>query len=67
MRIAGIILIVLQCLSFISAIMMGDNIFAYGLANLVGRCIFGIIGAILLMIAHKREKRKADGEKEKED
>ena len=64
MKIAGIVLVVIQVLSFIPAAVMGDNIFGYGLANLIGRCSIGIVGVILLLIAHKRKKR-ANGKTKK--
>ena len=58
MKIAGIILLVLQVISLIPAIITGDNIFQNGLANLVGRFIFGIIGGILLVIAYRKSHAK---------
>ena len=56
MKIAGIILIIIQIISLIPAIITGDNIFAYGLANLIGRCLFGIIGVILIIIPSRKKK-----------
>ena len=58
MEIAGIILIIIQLISFIPAIILGDNIFAYGLANLIGRCAIGIVGVILLIIASNKKSGK---------
>lgn len=57
MKVAGIILIILQVASFIPALASGENIFANGFANLIGRCLLGIVGVILLIIAHKRNKK----------
>jgi len=56
MKIAGIILLIVQALSLIPALVAGDNIFSYGFANLLGRLSFGIVGVILLIIARKRGK-----------
>lgn len=56
MRDAGIILIILQVISFIPAIVSGDNIFANGFVNLLGRCALGIVGVILFVVANKRNK-----------
>ena len=57
MKKAGIALIILQLISFIPAIINGDNIFANGIANLFGRCLFGIVGVILLVVAAVRKSR----------
>ena len=57
MKVAGIILIILQVASFIPVLASGENIFANGFANLIGRCLLGIVGVILLIIAHKRNKK----------
>ena len=57
MKKAGIALIILQLISFIPAIINGDNIFANGIANLFGRCLFGIVGVILLVVATVRKSR----------
>lgn len=56
MKKIGIILIILQLVSFIVPILRGDNIFANGLANLLGRCALGIVGVVLLIVANKRNK-----------
>ena len=58
MKVAGIILIILQVASFIPVLASGENIFANGFANLIGRCLLGIVGVILLIIAHKRSKKQ---------
>ena len=58
MKKAGIILLVLQAIVFLAAIFSGDNIFAYGIANLIGRCLFGIIGGILLVVDKKKRNEK---------
>jgi hypothetical protein len=63
MKIAGIILIVLQILSIIGQTMGGDNILAIGFSgiggffNMIGRLTLGIIGVILLIIAGKRGRK----------
>lgn len=56
MKITGIVLIVLQFISLIPALIAGDNFFANGLANVIGRFSFGIVGLILLIIANKKNK-----------
>ena len=56
MKTAGIILIIIQCISLFPAIITGDNIFSYGFANLLGRFAFGIAGVILLIVANKKKK-----------
>lgn len=58
MKIIGIILIVLQVISFIPAIVTGDNIFSHGIPWLIGRFSFAIVGIILLVIASKRKNKK---------
>jgi hypothetical protein len=57
MKRIGIALIIVQMISLIPAIAMGDNIFAYGLPNLIGRFAFGIAGVILLAVGSKKNKR----------
>ena len=57
MKIAGIILIIVQVISVIGTAMAGVNIFDYPLPNVIGRFIFGIVGAILLVISYKRKKK----------
>ena len=56
MKKAGIILLIIQAISLIPAITMGDNIFENGVANLLGRFSFGIVGTILLIKASKKKK-----------
>ena len=58
MKIAGIILLVLQAVSLFAAIVSGDNIFANDLANLIGRLSFCIVGAVLLIIYYKKQNKK---------
>ena len=57
MKLTGIILIVLQIVSFVPTLVRGDNIFANGIFNLIGRLSFGIVGIILLIIAEKRKNK----------
>ena len=57
MKIAGIVLIILQVVSLIPALVSGEAVFVGGIPNLLGRFAFGIIGVILLVIAHKRGGR----------
>jgi len=56
MKIAGVLLLVLQVVSLIPSLASGDNIFENGIPNLLGRFIFAIIGVILLIIAKKKNK-----------
>lgn len=56
MKRIGIALIIIQVISLIPAIATGDNIFGYGLANLLGRFLFGIVGIILIIVAKKKSK-----------
>jgi len=58
MKIAGIILIIIQIGSFITTAIQGGSIFGNGFANLLGRCIFGIVGIILLVVAAKKKSKK---------
>ena len=58
LKIVGIILLALQAISLFPALISGDNIFLGGIPNLIGRLIFGIVGVILLIIAHKKENGK---------
>ena len=57
MKKAGIILIILQVIGFIPQLAAGESIFGYGFANALGRCIFGIVGIILLIIASRKKKK----------
>ena len=56
MKIAGILLLVAQFISLIPVVITGENIFENGIANLIGRLSFGIVGAILLIIYYKKKK-----------
>ncbi len=57
MKIAGIVLIILQVVSLIPALATGDSIFGDGnIAWLLGRFIFGIVGVTLLIVHHVRNK-----------
>ena len=58
MKITGIVLIVLQLISLIPSLAMGENIFQYGFPNLLGRFALGIIGIILLVISLKKKNDK---------
>ena len=58
MKKIGVILIILQLASFITAMIRGDSIFGNGFANLLGRCVFGIVGIILIVSANKRNKEE---------
>lgn len=62
MKIAGIVLIILQFISLIPSLAAGDNIFSHGFANLLGRFLIGIVGVILLVIACKREKKEREND-----
>ncbi len=56
MKIAGIILIIIQVISLIPSMVLNEDIFANGGANVIGRCLFGIVGIALLVIAWHKEK-----------
>ena len=62
MKIAGIILIVIQIIAtvggIIGAVAGGTNPFAGGFWGLLGYFAFGIIGVILLIIHHNRKNKK---------
>ena len=60
MKIAGIVLIVLQVLSLFPALVAGDNIFGSGGVNLIGRFIFGIVGLMLLFLAKAKQSESKD-------
>ena len=57
MKIAGIVLLILQAVSLVPALVTGENIFENGVANLIGRFSFAIIGIILLVIAARKKKK----------
>ncbi len=67
MKIAGIILIVLQVLSLIPALAAGENIFGNGGANLIGRFFFGILGVFLLFLAKPKPKQNEGKDDDSED
>ena len=56
MKIAGIILIVLQVVVTLTSLVAGGNPFAGGLFGTIGYFLCGIIGVILLIVYHKRNK-----------
>ena len=58
MKIVGIVLIIFQIISYISAILSGTlaEIFQYGLAYSIGYNLFGIIGIIFLVKSRKKGK-----------
>lgn len=58
MKKAGIILIILQIVSLIPSFIRGENLFANGFANLLGRFIFAILGVILLVVAYNRDSKR---------
>ena len=60
MKLAGIILIIAQLISFIPSMVTGENPFAGGIPYLIGRFSFLIIGVILLIIAKKKGKNNKD-------
>ena len=62
MKIAGIVLIVLQCVAVISSFISGKNPFNNGFLYLIGYFLCGIVGVILLIVAHKR-KNNANSKK----
>ena len=57
MKIAGIILIVLQVLAVIGSLIAGRNPFKAGLIELIGYFIFGIIGITLLIIYYIKKNK----------
>ena len=71
MKIAGIILLVIQAIGLIGSILNGQftdmftafNVFSF--AELLGFCLPGIIGAVLLIIGIIKSKKKADKNKTK--
>ncbi|MBE6784929.1 MAG: hypothetical protein E7538_01665 [Ruminococcaceae bacterium] len=65
MKKAGIILIVLQVIALVGGIAGGSLSLtpnALGIAELLGFCLPGIIGVILLIKAKKNNKEKNKGE-----
>ena len=58
MKIAGIILIILQIIAVVGSFIGGRNPFTVGFPGLIGYFIFGIIGVILLIIYYVRKNKK---------
>lgn len=66
MKVAGIILIVLQLIVTIVSIIAGDNPFNDGICEIIGYFLVGIIGIILLIVDYRRkEKQKSKQEQDK--
>ena len=55
MKIAGIILLILQAISLFPVLVTGDGFSGHVFAWYIGRFLFGIVGVILLVIHHKRK------------
>lgn len=55
MKVAGIILLIVQAVSLFPALVSGEDIFANGIVNLIGRFSFAIVGIILLIIANRKK------------
>jgi len=55
MKIAGIILLIFQVISLIPTLVTGDGLSGHIFAWYIGRFSFGIVGAILLVIHHRRK------------
>ena len=68
MKIAGIVLLIIQAIGLVGAILNGHfaDIFSafniFSLAELLGFCLPGIIGAILIVIGIKKAKKKSKNE-----
>ena len=58
MKIAGIILIILQVIAVIGSFLGGGNPFKTGFFGLIGYFIFGIIGTILLIVYSVKKNKK---------
>ena len=58
MKIAGIVLIVLQVLAIIGTVIAGRNPFKAGLLELIGYFSLGIIGVTLLIIYYVKKNKK---------
>ena len=56
LKIAGIVLLVLQVFSLIGSIAGGVPLYNGSIANLIGRFLFGIVGVILLLIAARKSE-----------
>lgn len=63
MLIAGIVLIILQCLGVASAFIGGRNPFNAHPVELLGYFLVGIIGVILIICHYVRKKKKANANK----
>ncbi len=58
MKIAGIILLICQAMSVIGSLLARDPLLGDGnFAWILGRYSFGIVGVILLIIHHKKNKK----------
>ena len=58
MKIAGIILIILQVIAIIGSFLGGRNPFTSGFLEMIGYLISGIIGVILLIVHHIKKNKK---------
>ena len=57
MKSAGIVLLILQGISMIASLIAGDPLLGNGnIAWLLGRYLLGIVGVILLIIHHNKNK-----------
>lgn len=56
LKIAGIVLLILQVFSLIGSIASGAPLYNGSIANLIGRFLFGIVGALLLLIYVQKSK-----------
>ena len=58
MKIAGIILIILQIIAVIGSFIGGRNPFTVGIPELIGFFLIGIIGVILLIVYYVKKNKK---------
>ena len=58
MKIAGIMLIILQVLAVIGSFIGGRNPFRAGFLQLIGFFLLGIIGVILLIVYYVKKNKK---------
>ena len=58
MKVAGIILIVLQVIAFIGSFIGGRNPFTAGIPEMIGFFLIGIIGVILLISYFIKKNKK---------
>ena len=56
LKIAGIVLLILQVFSLIGSVASGVPLYNGSIANLIGRFLFGIVGGILLFISLSKSK-----------